>query len=48
MPKECRDSDPLLGGDLYAGGTYIKGGTYMLVYTVCDDMDDSRPCQANQ
>ena len=34
MPKECQDSDPLLRGDLYAGGTYIKGGIYMLVYTV--------------
>jgi hypothetical protein len=34
MPKECRDSDPPLGGDLYAGGTYSEGGTYMLVYTV--------------
>jgi hypothetical protein len=22
------------GGDLYAGGTYSEGGTYMLVYTV--------------
>jgi hypothetical protein len=34
MPKKCQDSDPPLGGDLYAGGTYSEGGTYMLVYTV--------------
>jgi hypothetical protein len=34
MPKKCRDSDPPLGGDLYARGTYSEGGTYMLVYTV--------------
>jgi hypothetical protein len=36
MPKKCRDSDPPLGGDLYARGTYSEGGTYMLVYTVAD------------
>jgi hypothetical protein len=34
MPTKCRDSDPPLGGDLYARGTYSEGGTYMLVYTV--------------
>ena len=34
MPTKCRDSDPPLGGDLYARGTYNEGGTYMLVYTV--------------
>jgi hypothetical protein len=34
MPKEYRDSDPLLGGVLYAGGSYTKGGSYMPDYTV--------------
>ena len=34
MPKKYRDNDSPLGGDLYAGGTYSEGGTYMLVYTV--------------
>jgi hypothetical protein len=34
MPKKCRDSNPPLEGDLYAGGTYSEGGTYMPVYTV--------------
>jgi hypothetical protein len=34
MPKKYQDSDPPLGGNLYARGTYIKGGTYMLVNTV--------------
>jgi hypothetical protein len=27
-------SDPLLRGVLYTGGSYSKGGSYMLVYTV--------------
>jgi hypothetical protein len=26
MPTNCRDSDPPLGGVLYAGGYYTKGG----------------------
>jgi hypothetical protein len=39
MPKKYRDSDPPLGGDLYARGTYIKGGTYMLVNTVHATID---------
>jgi hypothetical protein len=34
MPTKCRDSDPLLGGVLYAGGSYSEGGSYMLVNTV--------------
>ena len=34
MPKNYRDSDLPLGGELYAGGTYSEGGTYMLVNTV--------------
>jgi hypothetical protein len=34
MPTKCRDSDPLLGGVLYAGGSYSEGGSYMPVYTV--------------
>jgi hypothetical protein len=27
MSKECQDSDPPLGGDLYAGGTYMLVNT---------------------
>ena len=34
MPTYCRDSDPPLGGVLYAGGYYTKGGYYMPVNTV--------------
>ena len=34
MPTKCRDSDPLPGGGLYAGGAYSEGGAYMLVDTV--------------
>jgi hypothetical protein len=34
MPTKCRDSDPPLGGVLYAGGSYSEGGSYMPVYTV--------------
>jgi hypothetical protein len=36
MPTKYRDSDPLLGGVLYAGGSYSEGGSYMLVDTVTD------------
>ena len=32
--KKCRDSDPLLGGGLYARGAYSEGGAYMPDYTV--------------
>ena len=34
MPTKCQDSDPLLGGVLYAGGYYSEGGSYMPDYTV--------------
>jgi hypothetical protein len=34
MPTKCQDSDPPLGGVLYAGGYYSEGGYYMPVYTV--------------
>jgi len=32
--KNVRTVTLCWGGDLYAGGTYSEGGTYMLVYTV--------------
>jgi hypothetical protein len=31
MPTKCRDNDPLLGGVLYARGSYSEGGSYMPV-----------------
>jgi hypothetical protein len=34
MLTKCRDSNPPLGGVLYAGGSYTKGGSYMPVNTV--------------
>jgi hypothetical protein len=34
MPTKCRDSDPPLGGVLYARGSYSEGGSYMPDYTV--------------
>ena len=34
MLTKCRDSNPPLGGVLYAGGSYTKGGSYMPVDTV--------------
>jgi hypothetical protein len=34
MPTKCQDSDPPLGGVLYAGGYYSEGGYYMPDYTV--------------
>ena len=34
MPTKCQDSDPPLGGVLYAGGYYSEGGYYMPVYMV--------------
>jgi hypothetical protein len=34
MPTKYQDSDPPLGGVLYAGGYYSEGGYYMPVYTV--------------
>jgi hypothetical protein len=37
MPTKCQDSDPPLGGVLYAGGYYSEGGYYMPVYTVIDN-----------
>jgi hypothetical protein len=39
MPTKYRDSDPLLGGVLYAGGSYSEGGSYMLVDTVLKALD---------
>jgi hypothetical protein len=41
MPTKCRDSDPPLGGVLYAGGSYSEGGSYMLVYTVLQNITPS-------
>ena len=37
MLTKCRDSNPPLGGVLYARGSYTKGGSYMPVYTVDSD-----------
>jgi hypothetical protein len=34
MPTKCRDSNPPLGGVLYARGSYSEGGSYMPVDTV--------------
>jgi hypothetical protein len=40
MPTKCQDSDPPLGGVLYAGGYYSEGGYYMPVYTVSTKRSD--------
>jgi hypothetical protein len=37
-----RDNEPLLGGVLYARGSYSEGGSYMLVYTVLPDLIESQ------